>query len=197
MISVYKIKPAFQKVLQPILRSLHKRGVTPNQLTILAILLSLFLGYQLLNYDQIPYGLLILPLGLLLRMALNALDGMMARQYDMQSTLGEMLNEMGDIISDMALILPLLVIPNVNKSLIIGFAILTILNEFAGLLGKAIGKERRYDGPMGKSDRSLVIGLFCLVWFFWSNITDYADYIFCAVNALILISTFIRLKKSL
>jgi CDP-diacylglycerol--glycerol-3-phosphate 3-phosphatidyltransferase len=35
-------------------------------------------------------------------MALNAIDGMLAREHDMQSPLGAMLNELGDVLSDVA-----------------------------------------------------------------------------------------------
>lgn len=197
MISVYKIKPAFQQLLQPVLIGLRNRGVTPNQLTILAILLSFLLGYLFVSFPKRPYVLLLVPLGLFLRMALNALDGMMARQFKLQSKLGEVLNEVGDIVSDLALILPLLMVPEINQWIIISFALLTVLNEFAGVLGKAMGGERRYDGPMGKSDRVLVIGLFCLIWYFWPDLPNYGNYIFGAVNVLVIVSTFVRLKKSI
>lgn len=43
---------------------------------------------------------LALPIGLLIRMALNALDGMMARTYNQTSKKGELLNEIGDVVSD-------------------------------------------------------------------------------------------------
>ena len=98
MISVYKIKPAFQKLLQPVLKTLHSIGVTANQLTLAAIALSVGLGYMFLHYEEYLVILLLLPAGLLLRMALNALDGMMARQFNMQSRLGEILNELGDVV---------------------------------------------------------------------------------------------------
>ena len=175
MISVYQIKPAFQKLLQPVLRALRRIGVTANQLTVAAIILSVCLGYLFLHYKEHPIVLLLVPAGLLLRMALNALDGMMARQYNMQSKLGEILNEMGDVISDLAIIIPLVVIPEIFPFLIVIFGFLAILNEFAGLLGRAIGGDRRYEGPMGKSDRALVIGLFCLTNFFWNGIEQYAN----------------------
>ena len=32
------------------------------------------------------------------------------------------------------------------------------MTEFAGALGPGIGASRRYDGPMGKSDRAVVFG---------------------------------------
>ena len=85
MISMYKIKPKFQQLLRPLLDWLYKRGVTANQLTVAAIVLSLGLGFSLWFADGWNLGYLIVPVGLLLRMALNALDGMMARIHNMQS----------------------------------------------------------------------------------------------------------------
>ena len=183
--------------MQPILDALYKIGVTANQLTISAIILSCLMGFGFLQYHTFYLGILIIPFGLLLRMALNALDGMMARQYDMQSQLGEILNEIGDVVSDIAIIFPFVILPGINPVIIILFGVLAILNEFAGILSKAIGKERRYDGPMGKSDRALIIGIFCLVFFFWSDVTYYGDWIFGIASALVLAGTIIRLYKAL
>lgn len=197
MFSVYKLKPIFQKLLQPILDALYKVGVTANQLTISAIILSCLMGLCFLRFHTLYLGILIIPFGLLLRMALNALDGMMARQYDMQSQLGEILNEIGDVVSDIAIIFPFVILPGINPVIIILFGVLAILNEFAGILSKAIGKERRYDGPMGKSDRALIIGIFCLVFFFWSDVTYYGNWIFGIASALVLAGTIIRLYKAL
>ena len=36
--------------------------------------------------------------------------------------------------------------------------VLAVLTEFAGVLGPMIGASRRYDGPLGKSDRAFVFG---------------------------------------
>ena len=197
MISVYQIKPAFQKLLLPVLKGLHKLGVTANQLTVLAVLLSLVMGGAILYHQNSPLLILVVPVGYLLRMALNALDGMMATQYNMQSKLGEVLNELGDVVSDAVIIFPILVLPNVNVIVIILFGVLAIINEFAGVLGKLIGGERRYDGPMGKSDRALVIGLFFLVYYFWPDVELYANWIFGLSTILVALSTITRVKKAL
>ncbi len=79
MISVYKIKPWFQQLLKLVLTTLHKIGFTPNAITWLAILLSAVIGVLLWFY---PNGamLWIFAVALLVRMTLNALDGMMANQ---------------------------------------------------------------------------------------------------------------------
>jgi CDP-diacylglycerol--glycerol-3-phosphate 3-phosphatidyltransferase len=197
MISVYKIKPAFQKLLQPLLKGLSKMGVTANQITVFSILFSIGLGVLVYFHLQFPYFLVLVAFGLLMRMVFNALDGMMAKQYNMQSKLGEVLNEVGDIVSDTAIILPFIVISSIHPILIIGFAILSIMNEFAGILGKALGGARRYEGPMGKSDRALLIGLFCLVYYFWNGLALYGNWIFGVAIILVLVSTFVRLKNGL
>jgi CDP-diacylglycerol--glycerol-3-phosphate 3-phosphatidyltransferase len=197
MISVYKLKPKFQQLLTPILLFLNKNKITANQITISSIILSIIIGLLFWDADSSRWFFLILPIGLLLRMALNALDGMMARKFNQTSKLGEVLNEIGDIISDVIIFFPLLKFQPESLYLIIVFIILSVINEFAGLMGKVIGKERRYEGPMGKSDRALAVGIYGLLSFFAVNITDYSSYIFGILILLLMISTYTRLKKSL
>ena len=130
-------------------------------------------------------------------MALNALDGMMARTYNQQTKKGEILNEIGDVISDIFIFFPLLIFEKDNLYLIVVFLCLSIVNEFAGILGKAVSKNRQYDGPMGKSDRALVIGLYGLLSFFSIGFGNYSFWIFLVIIILILISTITRIKKAL
>ena len=197
MISVYKLKPKFQELLLPILLFFRNRNITANQITVSSIILSAIIGILFWNADVSRWFFLALPIGLLIRMALNALDGMMARKFNQTSKLGEVLNEAGDIISDVMVFFPLLKFLPESLYLIVVFIILSIINEFCGLLGKVVGKERRYDGPMGKSDRALILGLFGFIGFFSINISSFQNYIFLILIVLLFISSFIRLKKSL
>jgi len=197
MISVYKLKPKFQQLLTPILLFLHRNKISANQITVSSVLLSAIIGIIFWNADHSKWFFLSLPVGLLIRMALNALDGMMARKFNQTSTLGEVLNEVGDLVSDVIIFFPLLKFQPESIYLIIIFIVLSIINEFSGLLGKVVGKERRYDGPMGKSDRALILGLYGLLTFFGINISGVSNYIFGILIALLIISTFTRLKKSL
>jgi len=196
MISVYKLKPKFQALLQPLLARLHKWGVSPNLLTLLGILLSIAMGIYAF-YGNRLLALILLPLVLLVRMALNALDGMMARQFNMQSKLGAVLNEIGDIVSDIALYYPLYILFKMDPTWIMFFLLLSTLNEFAGLLGQAINGERRYDGPMGKSDRALVVGLLSLLYFFDVPIQLYLTWIWMLIFILLLWSTLRRLRHAI
>jgi len=197
MISIYKIKPKFQQLLMPILVMFHKMGVTANQITILSIILSFIIGVSFWFANTNIYLFLALPIGLFIRMGLNALDGMMARIYNQQTKKGEILNEIGDVISDLFIFFPLLIHEKENLYLIVIFLCFSIVNEFAGVLGKAVSGARQYDGPMGKSDRALIIGLYGLLSFFSVGFGKYSLWIFVVLNILILISTITRIKKTL
>lgn len=197
MISVYKLKPKFQQLILPVLLFLHKRGITANQITIASVGLSVVIGILFWNAGQFPILFLVLPIGLFLRMVLNALDGMMARKFNQTSKLGEVLNEMGDVISDVIIFFPLLKFQPESLYWIVIFIVLSVVNELAGVLAKIVGQQRRYDGPMGKSDRALLIGIYGLILFFGTDISKYSQYIFITINILLLLSTYIRLKKGL
>jgi len=156
--SVYDLKPAFQGLLRPLCRVLARAGVSANQVTVAAVLLSAAAGSLIVWQPAARWPLLLLPAVLLLRMALNALDGMLAREHGMKSALGGILNELGDVVSDAALYLPLGLVPGVEPWLVVAVALLAALTEMTGVVAVQVGASRRYDGPMGKSDRALVLG---------------------------------------
>jgi CDP-diacylglycerol--glycerol-3-phosphate 3-phosphatidyltransferase len=101
---------------------------------------------------------LLIPAWMPLRMALNAVDGMLAREFGQQSRLGAFLNELGDVVSDAAIYAPFALLTPFGPAGIGLVVLLAILAEYAGVLGAAVGGVRRYEGPLGKSDRALVFG---------------------------------------
>jgi CDP-diacylglycerol--glycerol-3-phosphate 3-phosphatidyltransferase len=156
--SIYDLKPAFQGLLRPIVRGLAKSGVSANQVTTAAMALSIAAGAVIALLPGQPEWLLLLPVVLFLRMALNAIDGMLAREHNQKSSLGAVLNELGDVVSDAALYLPLALVPGFSPALIVLIVLLATLSEMTGVVTQTLGASRRYDGPMGKSDRAFVFG---------------------------------------
>lgn len=157
MITVYQLKSAFQGILRPLCGQLARRGVTANQVTLAALALSII--YAVLLCLNIKLIWLLLPVFLLVRMGLNAIDGMLAREHDMKTRLGMALNELGDVIADTALVLPFALVAPQAAAAVVAFILLAALTEFCGLLGFMMSGVRRYDGPMGKSDRAVATGL--------------------------------------
>lgn len=161
--TIYDLKPKFQALLRPIVDGLHAKGITPNQVTWAALILSIVTGALVAMTHGAIWTLLLIPFVMFIRMALNAIDGILAKEHDMMSDEGAMLNELGDVISDVALYLPLAFIAGVSPILVVLFVAVGLFTEVAGILGAVIGKTRRYDGPMGKSDRAFVVGLLALL----------------------------------
>lgn len=158
MASVYQLKSRFQGLLRPLVVKLAGKGVTANQVTLAATVLSLVYGALLLVFREYHWPWLLLPLFLFFRMALNAVDGMLAREHNMKSRLGAVLNELGDVISDTTLYLPFAFVTPTGAWLVVIICLLAIISEMTGVVGLQIGASRRYDGPMGKSDRAAAFG---------------------------------------
>ncbi|MEM6480492.1 MAG: CDP-alcohol phosphatidyltransferase family protein [Pseudomonadota bacterium] len=157
--TLYDLKPRFQALLRPTANRIKDAGVTANNVTILAAVLSVLLGGTLTIWgSKMPFLFLLLPVWLIIRMALNALDGILAREFGDESPLGAYLNELGDQISDIALILPFAFLATFATEWVFAIVVLCLLSEFAGVAAALVGSQRRYDGPLGKSDRALVFG---------------------------------------
>ncbi|MER9543139.1 CDP-alcohol phosphatidyltransferase family protein [Mesorhizobium sp. M0437] len=161
MPTLYALKPAFQARLRPLADGLARAGVTANQITLLAAALSLAAGLAVAVLAGHRAVFLLMPLVLFARMALNAIDGMLAREHGQASKLGMYLNELCDVVSDLALILAFAVIFPAWG--LVAFAIAAMITEFAGVLGIAAGTGRNYAGPFGKSDRALALGILAVL----------------------------------
>lgn len=160
--SVYALKPKFQNLLRPLVRLLAQSGVTANQVTLFAAAGSIAVGL-IAGLAANRACFLLVPLWLFLRMALNAIDGMLAREFAQKSALGAVLNELGDVVSDTALYLSFATIAGVDAALVGLVVAIAIMTEMAGVVAIQIGAQRRYDGPFGKSDRAVFFGALALL----------------------------------
>lgn len=161
--SIYQLKPRFQQLLRPLLAALQRSGVTPNGVTLGAMALSLAYGLALALRPDAAALWCGLPLFLLLRMALNAIDGMLATATGNKTTLGALLNEVCDQVSDAALYLPFALAGGMSPLLVVLAVVAALLAEFCGVLAQAVGAPRGFEGPMGKSDRAFAFGLLALL----------------------------------
>ncbi|MDH3373242.1 MAG: CDP-alcohol phosphatidyltransferase family protein [Gammaproteobacteria bacterium] len=195
--TIYDLKPAFQNLLRPICKRLADAGYSANQVTVAALLFSIIVGLLFALSPTKSWAALLIPVWLFLRMALNAIDGMLAREHNMQSDLGGILNELGDVVSDTALYLPFAVVPGIPAMLVVSVVLLSILTEMAGVVAVQIGASRRYDGPMGKSDRAFVFGLLGLLLGIGLNPGWWSTAILAAVAVLAALTTLNRCARAL
>ncbi|MCZ7656595.1 MAG: CDP-alcohol phosphatidyltransferase family protein [Xanthobacteraceae bacterium] len=194
--TLYDLKPRFQDALRPLVAFLARRGITANQVTLAAAAGSVLLGLVL---ALAPARLLFLlvPVWLFIRMALNAIDGMLAREFGQKSALGAYLNEICDVVSDAALYLPFAMLAPFAPASVVIVVILAALTEFAGVLGPSIGASRRYDGPLGKSDRAFVFGaLGCWIGI-GGALPDWLGWIMPAIAVLLAVTVARRVSRGL
>jgi alpha-beta hydrolase superfamily lysophospholipase/phosphatidylglycerophosphate synthase/SAM-dependent methyltransferase len=154
---VYGLKPQFQSLLRPLVGWLAALGVRANQVTVFSCAISIALGVLLLT-SQNPHLFLLLPPVLLIRMVLNAADGMLAREFGQETRLGVYLNELTDVVSDTFLYLPFAHLRGFSPFWVWNVVVLAVISEMAGTVAVMTGVSRRYDGPLGKSDRALIFG---------------------------------------
>ena len=197
MLSIYALKAPFQALLRPVVRRLAATGISANAVTVAAAVMSCVLGALLVVCAQTgrTAAFFALPVWMLLRMALNAIDGLLAREHHMESTLGAYLNELCDVVSDAALYLPFAFVAPFGWAGVSAVIFLSVLSEFAGALGASLGGGRRYDGPMGKSDRAAVFGGLGLLYAWRGDFGDAWAWCMPIVAGLIVINIFTRVRR--
>jgi phosphatidylglycerophosphate synthase len=156
-VSLYSIKPWFVRRLRRVEDALVARRVSPDSLTIAAVAVSLAAGAAIAvgGVADRPMVWLAVPPLVLVRLALNALDGSIARRTGRSRPMGAALNEIGDRVSDAAMIgaagfvvQPVLAASAVGSS---------FLASFTGVLALALTGRRDSGGPAGKADRAACV----------------------------------------
>ncbi|QDU81861.1 Inner membrane protein YnbA [Polystyrenella longa] len=197
MASIYDLKPRFQGLLRPLSDKLATIGCTANQVTVLAVVCSLIVGALIALNPNEHWPLLVLPPFLFFRMALNAIDGMLAREHNMKSNLGLVLNELGDVVADAGLYLPLALISGVSGELVTIIVLLSVMSEMTGVIGVQLGTTRRYEGPLGKSDRAFLFGFLALLIGLGIQPQPWVDYVLWMMILLLILTIVNRARKSL
>ena len=195
--SIYALKPRFQSLLRPLTTALARGGVTANQVTLAACLVSLVVAAFVAWRSDERWPFLLVPLWMFLRMAFNAIDGMLAREFGQKSRLGAYLNELTDVVSDSALYLPFALVAPFSPWWVGAVALLAAISEYAGVLGLMVGASRRYDGPMGKSDRAFVFGALGLWIGIAPSLPAWAAYIMPVVAAALALTIVNRVRRGL
>lgn len=153
------LKPRLKHVLMPVSAKLAAAGITANQVTLFSLAGSIAVSLVLCFNPTHPALFALLPLWIPLRTACAAIDGTLAIEFGMKSRLGGILNEAGDIVSDIALPLPFVFIAPSWAPAIALLIALTVLTEIAGIAGPLFGADRRLEGPLGKADRSVLLSI--------------------------------------
>ena len=147
-------------------------GISPNQISILSIVMSLISLVFFYYSGQNKAFLVLAALFIQLRLLCNLFDGMVAVEYGKKTNTGDIYNDAPDRIADLFIIvgLGLSVTDNSMAIHIAWFAsAMAIMTAYVRVLGKSLGTESYFIGPMAKQHRMALVTL--------SAITDYILYL--------------------
>lgn len=193
---LYLQKGNFQKVT----RWIAGKWMSANQATLFGCIFIVLVSssfYIGLTDERFRWVLLLVPPFLILRMMMNALDGMLAREYGTGSVSGEIWNEGLDIIGDNICYGILLFVPDISKWPIVLFIILSWAAEFFGVLGKSMpsGVRRHETFLGGKPDRAVWMGLMALILFFKPMFIEFVGYYILVVCFFVFMTNVLRIRK--
>jgi CDP-diacylglycerol--glycerol-3-phosphate 3-phosphatidyltransferase len=156
---IYRIKPRFQQALGGTEETLVRHRVHPDYLTIGALILSILGGVALWGTTRALWLFLLIPIVAIGRTALNALDGLVARDTGLARPWGEVLNEFCDRLADVSLFTGAALAHGSDTLLGAAAIVVMLLSSYLAILSKAAGGRRQYGGMMGKADRMIYLSI--------------------------------------
>jgi len=156
---LYRMKPAWQRALMPLVDRLVAHHVSADLLTALALLAAALGGACLAASDPLPGLLLAVPFLAALRLVLNLLDGQVARGSGTARPMGEVWNELGDRVADVLMVGSLAFVAAVGPLLAGAAVAAALLASYAGITSRAVGAPRQYGGMMSKPGRMIVLAV--------------------------------------
>jgi CDP-diacylglycerol--glycerol-3-phosphate 3-phosphatidyltransferase len=164
-LNLYSSKASANRRLLPLVDRLARAGVTPDQVTLSAIPVAVAGAACLLASPAAPALLLLVPLLVVVRIVLNLLDGNLARRTGQTHPRGELFNEVGDRLADVAFLAPVAVLPGASSVIVLLGVLTGVLASYVGITARAAGGERIYRGVLSKPGRMALLAVACLVAF--------------------------------
>jgi CDP-diacylglycerol--glycerol-3-phosphate 3-phosphatidyltransferase len=194
---IYLVKGQFQKSV----RWMAGSWMSPNMATLAGVFFigasaaTLYLG---LARPDLRWLLLLTPLCLVLRMAMNALDGLLSREKGLATVPGEIWNEALDVVGDNVCYGVLIFVPDGPRLTVVALLLAIWAAEFFGVLGKGMpGGVRRHEAAMGgKPDRAFWMGLLAVVLYAFPGFFAYLPYYLGGVTCLVVLTALLRIRMT-
>ena len=169
MRGLYALKPWYSRRLDAFVRGAVRRDLSPDLFTLVGVL-GACAAAVVVAYAWWPLVILFLAV----RLAGANLDGAVARARGVSRPWGFVLNEIGDRVSDVVVMGGLAVLAwrtdGIDTALVVAIAtVAATLPTFASLAAAGAGATRRNGGPLGKTERCLLVIIASIVpaWTVW------------------------------
>ena len=160
---LYRSKASIVGGLGPVVGWLARRGVSPDAVTLAAVPVAAIGGACLLLSSATPVLLLLVPFLAAARLVLNLLDGALARTTGRIHPRGELYNEVGDRLADIAFLAPVAFVPGADATLVLLGVLGAVLASYVGVTVRAAGSERVYRGVLSKPGRMALVAVAAIV----------------------------------
>lgn len=148
---LYALKPAYARILDPVLSALTDRAVRPNAVSLAGVGFAAAAGLTLaVGAPGLITGLAVGALAAA-RLACANLDGGLARRTGVYSRFGGLGNELGDRLGDLLLLAGFAT--HVTSTWLLGMLLAASAPSWIALTIAAQGGHRRNGGPVGKTER--------------------------------------------
>ena len=154
------IADVFRLTARAAVRACVRAGVHPDTVSYSSIAAAAAGGLLFALSGQVPWLLLVAPLPCYLRLWLNMLDGMVALASGKASKRGEVVNELPDRLSDIAVFGGVALAGpwvSANGVWALWAAIAAVMTAYVGVTGQAVGVGRQYGGVMAKPWRMVCL----------------------------------------
>lgn len=152
------LRPIAERFLTPFVSGARRMGLTPNGVSVLAAVTAAAAGVAFTFAGQLRVLYFVGAVLVFFNGVLDLLDGQLARELDVASPAGDLLDHALDRYADVFIIAGLAA--GVSQYAI-GFAAVTgvLLTSYLGTQAQAVGLDRVYGGLMGRADRLALVGV--------------------------------------
>jgi CDP-diacylglycerol--glycerol-3-phosphate 3-phosphatidyltransferase len=155
MDGLYALKPWFARTVDPLRRWLVTHEVPPNAISAAGVGFGAGAGVCVATMPAGPVAGVVVGALVIARLACANVDGGVARATGRSSPAGMMANEVGDRLADVAALAGVVVLA--PPALAVTAILAAFLPSWVSLAGAAAGAPRLQGGPLGKTERCLLL----------------------------------------
>jgi archaetidylinositol phosphate synthase len=162
-----KLKQKIQKMLTTEAEIAHKMGLTPNTLSLVGVILAILSALAYAKWQNNNFNLLLATILLLLSGFCDALDGILARQYQQTTVFGGFLDSLLDRYAD-AIICMGIIIGGLCDILWGLLALIgALLVSYSRAKAESIGIKMESIGFAERAERMIILAIASLIAIFW------------------------------
>jgi CDP-diacylglycerol--glycerol-3-phosphate 3-phosphatidyltransferase len=152
---LYALKPWYADALTGLRDGLARRGVSPNAVTAAGVVFGALAGVTLATVAHPALAALLVAALLAARLAAANLDGALARDTGRSTRWGAVCNELGDRAAELAVLAGCFALA--PAWLVLAAMAAASAPSWVALAGAAAGADRINGGPVGKTERCLLL----------------------------------------